>query len=196
MNSDHPLGKAANFPPDKLLPNPKGKLKDQFHEVARFRHLALRTERTYWEWVVRYLKFHRDQCGGWKHPKELGTTGVTPFLTHLAAERDVAAATQNQALNALLFLYREVLNAPMVAGDFIRVQRPARLPVVLTREEVRRLFTVMNGTHKLMAQLLYGTGLRLMELIRLRVKDVDLERNQILVRAGKGNKDRVTMLRV
>ena len=194
MNLDLPPGKAAQPPPDKLLPNPKARLQDQFHEVARFRHLAVRTEEAYWDWVVRYLKYHRAVSGGWRHPKELGTTGVTPFLTHLATEREVAASTQNQALNALLFLYREVLHAPMVAQDFVRARRPAHLPVVLTREEVRQMFAAMRGPHKLMAQLLYGTGLRLMELLRLRIKDVDLARNQIMVRAGKGGKDRLTML--
>src|SRR5438128_1969508 len=105
MSFEHLPTKAACFHRDKLLPNPKGKLKDQFHEVARFRHLAIRTEKAYWEWVVRYLKYHRDKAGGWRHPKELSATGVTPFLTWLATERDVAVSTQNQALNSLLFLY-------------------------------------------------------------------------------------------
>ena len=194
MSTVHGPTKAAVFQRENGPPNPKGTLKEQFHEVARFRHLAVRSEQAYWEWVVRYLKFHRDKSGGWRHPLELRATGVTPFLTWLATERKVAASTQNQALNALLFLYREVLEAPMVAGDFIRVRRPARLPVVLAREEVGRLLGAMVGTHKLMAQLLYGSGMRLMELLRLRVKDVDFERNQIMVRGGKGGKDRVTML--
>ncbi len=131
--------KAANSAADGLLPNPKGKLQDQFHEVARFKHLSYRTEGAYWEWVVRYLKFHKERAGGWRHPRELGGRAVTPFLTHLAVARNISVSTQNQALNALVFLYREVLQLPMVAQDFVRVRRPARLPAVLTREEVREL---------------------------------------------------------
>ncbi|MGH7940037.1 MAG: integron integrase [Limisphaerales bacterium] len=183
--------KAAN--PDGLLPNPKGRLREQFHEVARFRHLSPRTEQAYWEWVVRYLKFHRERAGAWQHPRDLGATGVTPFLTALAVQ-GVSASTQNQALNALLFLHREVLRLRFVAGDFQRVARPPRLPVVLSREEVRELMGLLDGTFKLMAQLLYGTGLRLLESLRLRVKDIDFARGQILVREGKGGGSRVTML--
>jgi len=179
---------------EKIVPNPKGRLKDQFHEVARFKHLSARTETAYWEWVVRFLKFHKERAGDWRHPRDLGSKGVTPFLTFLATEREVSISTQNQALNALLFLYREVLTVPMVAGDFVRVRRPPRLPTVLTQDEVRELLASMSGTYQLMARLLYGTGLRLLELLRLRVKDVDFERGSIMVRAGKGGKDRVTVL--
>ena len=185
---------AALAPLGKLLPNPKTRLKDQFHEVARFKHLSFRTETTYWEWVVRFLKFHKGRAGDWRHPRDLGSRGVTPFLTWLAAERNVSVSTQNQALNSLLFLYREVLALPMVAGDFVRVRRPPAVPTVLTREEVRELLDGLTGTYLLMARLLYGTGMRLLELLRLRVKDVDFARGQIVVRAGKGGKDRVTML--
>jgi integron integrase len=196
MTNQPDLPKAAGLAArrEALVPNPNGRLRDQFHEVARFRHLSVRTEGAYWDWVVRYLRFHREQTGAWVHPRELGSRGVTPFLTWLAAERAVAASTQNQALNALLFLYREVLLAPFVPGDFVRARRPAQLPAVLTRAEVRALLGELSGTHRLMAQLLYGTGLRLLELLRLRVKDVDFGQGQILVRAGKGGKDRVTML--
>lgn len=179
---------------DKLQPNPKARLKDQFHEVARFKHLSTRTETTYWEWVVRFLKFHKERAGDWRHPRDLGSKGVTPFLTFLATEREVSISTQNQALNALLFLYREVLSVPMVAGDFVRVRRPPRLPTVLTQDEVRELLASMSGTYQLMTRLLYGTGLRLLELLRLRVKDVDFARGSIMVRAGKGGKDRMTVL--
>lgn len=186
--------KAACAPLDKLLPNPKARLKDQFHEVARFKHLSSRTETSYWEWVVRYLKFHKELAGDWQHPRNLGSRGVTPFLTYLAAERDVSVSTQNQALNALLFLHREVLSLPMVPGDFVRVRRSPGVPTVLTREEVRELLAALTGTHQLMARLLYGTGMRLLEMLRLRVKDVDFARGQIIVHAGKGAKDRVTML--
>jgi integron integrase len=188
------LGKAAQPPLEKLLPNPKGRLKDQFHEVARFKHLSSRTETAYWEWVVRFLKFHREKAGEWRHPRDLGSKAVTPFLTYLATERDVGISTQNQALNALLFLYREVLTLPMVAGDFVRVKRQPGLPTVLTQEEVRELLAAMSGTYHLMARLLYGSGMRILELLRLRVKDLDFARAQIMVRAGKGGKDRVTIL--
>jgi integron integrase len=194
MSSSSLPAKAVAPPLERLQPNPKKKLQDQFHEVARFKHLSLRTEQAYWEWVVRFLKFHRDQAGNWQRPEVLGSQGVTPFLTWLATERDVAISTQNQALNALLFLYREVLALPMRAGDFVRVTRPAALPTVLTREEVRELLGGLSGAHQLMAQLLYGAGLRLLEMLRLRVKDLDFGRGQIMVRAGKGGKDRVTVL--
>lgn len=162
--------------------------------MARFKHLSPRTEAAYWEWVVRYLKFHKERAGDWRHPRDLGSSGVTPFLTWLATERDVSVSTQNQALNALLFLYREVLTVPLVAGHFVRVRRSPGVPTVLTREEVRELLAALTGTYELMARLLYGTGMRLLELLRLRVKDVDFARGQIIVRAGKGNKDRVTIL--
>jgi len=186
--------KAAQAPLATLLPNPKARLKDQFHEVARFKHLSPRTEASYWEWVVRYLKFHKERAGGWQHPRDLGSRAVTPFLTYLATVRNVSVSTQNQALNALLFLYREVLAMPIMVGDFVRVRRPPTIPTVLTREEVKELLATLTGTHQLMARLLYGTGMRLLELLRLRVKDMDFARGQIVVRAGKGAKDRVTML--
>ena len=186
--------KAAPAPLGTLLPNPKARLKDQFHEVARFQHLAQRTEGAYWEWVVRFLKFHKARTGDWQHPRDLGSRGVTPFLTYLANERDVSASTQNQALNALLFLYREVLALPFIPGDFIRVRRSPRVPTVLTQDEVRELLDAMTGTHQLMARFLYGTGMRLLEALRLRVKDVDFARGQVVIHGGKGNKDRVTML--
>lgn len=117
--------KAANRVPESLLPNPKARLKDQFHEVVRFKHLSLRTEEAYWEWIVRYLKFHRERTGTWRHPRDLGTTGVTPFLTDLAVQ-GMSASTQNLALNALLFLHREVLHLRFVPGDFERVSSHAR----------------------------------------------------------------------
>jgi len=193
MTSQSLPAKAAVAPLGRLLPNPKTRLKDQFHEVARFKHLSLRTETTYWEWVVRFLKFHKKQAGDWRHPRDLGSQGVTPFLTYLATERDVAISTQNQALNALLFLYREVLALPMLTGDFVRVRRSPAVPTVLTQDEVRELLAELNGTYHLMARLLYGSGVRLLELLRLRVKDLDFARGQIVVRAGKGAKDRVTI---
>jgi integron integrase len=194
MTPNAVLANTAQSPLEKLVPNPKGRLQDQFHEVARFKHLSPRSESAYWEWVVRFLKFHRNRAGEWQHPRLLGSKGVTPFLTYLATERDVSISTQNQALNALLFLYREVLSVPMVAGDFVRVRRPPGLPTVLTQDEIKELLGAMSGTYQLMTRLLYGTGMRLLELLRLRVKDLDFGRNAIMVRAGKGGKDRTTVL--
>ena len=189
--------------PARLLPNPKAKLRDQFHEVARFQHLSLRTEETYWEWVVRYLKFHRGKMAavadtplqGWRHPLEMGAAEVREFLTHLAVERKVAVSTQNQALNGLLFLYREVLGREFGnLGEFERPQRRERLPVVLSRVEVEKILNCAEPRYRLVLQLLYGTGMRLLEGLRLRIKDVDFGRGQVMVRDGKGMKDRVTML--
>src|SRR5262245_22989607 len=123
-----------------LVPNPKLKLRDQFHEVARYKHLSLRTEQTYWEWSRRYLVFHKEREGAWKHPADMSQQQVREFLGHLAVARNVAVSTQNQALNALVFLYREVLHRPFgELGEFERPQRRERLPVVLTRAEVDRV---------------------------------------------------------
>jgi len=181
-------------PRERLVPNPKARLREQLHEVCRFKHLSPRTEEAYWGWLRRFLVFHR-QGGQWRHPKELGGPEVQRFLSHLATERQVAASTQNQALNALVFVYQEVLGQSFeLEGAFERAQRPKRLPVVLTRAEVSRLLAAIPAEHQLAVRLLYGSGLRLMELLQLRVKDVDLERRQIMVRSGKGDKDRVTMV--
>jgi integron integrase len=178
-----------------LLPNPKAKLRDQFHEVARFKHLSLRTEQTYWEWTRRYLVFHKERKGDWRHPRDMDAKEVREFLTHLAAERRVAVSTQNQALNALVFLYREVLGREFGAlGEFERPQRRERLPVVLAKCDVQKVLGCAESKYRLILQLLYGTGVRLLEGLRLRVKDVDFQRGQVVVRDGKGMKDRVTML--
>ena len=189
------IGKAkAARPLGKLVPNPKARLREQFHEVARFRYLSGRTETTYWQWVVRYLKFHR-QNGQWRHPRELAAKDIAAFLSDLSLHQKVAASTQAQALNALIFLYREVLLVLVEEiGEFERVRRPARLPVVLSREEVKRVLAAAAPQYQLPLRLLYGTGVRLMECLRLRVKDLDFDRNQIVVRSGKGGKDRITML--
>jgi integron integrase len=189
----------ASGPPEGFIPNPKLKLFDQFSEVARFKHYSIRTEEAYRQWVRRFLQFNRRggsaAAGGWRHPRELGAGEVQAFLNDLALNQRVAVSTQNQALNGLVFLYREVLHMDLGdIGKIERPRRPARLPVVLTRAEAHRLLTGMTGTHQLMASLLYGTGMRLMECVRLRVKDVDFAANHILVRDGKGWKDRVTML--
>jgi len=156
----------------------------------RLKHYSLRTEQAYVDWIKRYIRFH-----GNRHPSELGSRDLVGFLTHLATHRNVAASTQNQAQSALLFLYREVLalELPMLEG-VTRAKSPARLPVVLTKTEVAALLGRLTGVHRLLGQLLYGSGLRIMEGVRLRVKDVDPSQRTILVRDGKGAKDRVTML--
>ena len=176
------------------MPNPKSRLREQFHEVARFKYLSVRTEGTYWQWVVRFLRFHR-RGGTWRHPKDISPQGIAEFLSDLSSRLKVAAATQAQALNALIFLYREVLHVLVEEiGEFERVRRPARLPEVLTREEVRAVLAAAASEYQLPLRLLYGTGMRLLECLRLRVKDVDFARNQIMIRGGKGDKDRVTVL--
>lgn len=179
----------------RVVPNPSFKLFDQVREVCRIKHFSLRTEQAYVGWAKRYVFFLKARNGRWQHPKDSGAAEVREFLSALARESKVAASTQNQALNALVFLYQEVLGLGLgELGETLRAVRPKRLPVVLTRAEVQRLFAAMEGTPRLMAELLYGTGLRLMELLRLRVKDLEFEKNQIVVRGGKGNKDRVTVL--
>ncbi len=179
---------------ERLVPNPKARLQEQLHEVCRFKHLSPRTEEAYWGWLRRFLIFHK-RGAQWRHPKELGAAEVQAFLSHLASERKVAAATQNQALNALVFCYQEVVGVEL-EGEMVfeRAKRPQRLPVVLSQEEVKRLLAALQPELQLPVRLLYGSGLRLMELLRLRIKDVDLERRQITVRSGKGDKDRVTMV--
>ena len=160
------------------------------HEAIRVRHYSPRTEEAYVHWIKRLIYFH-----GKRHPDSMGEAEVTAFLNHLAVDRRVAAATQNQALSAILFLYREVLGRELSWLDGVqRPTRPPRVPVVLARAEVARLLAQMTGTKRLIASLLYGAGLRVMECLRLRVKDVDLSYRQLLVRDGKGEKDRVTML--
>ncbi len=168
----------------------KPRLLDQVRDAIRTRHMSYRTEEAYVHWIKRYILFHQK-----RHPSEMGPAEITRFLTCLAVERRVSASTQNQALAALLFLYREVLGCdPGWLDGIVRAKRPRRLPVVLTRPEVTALLGALRGTNWIMAMLLFGAGLRLSECLRLRVKDVDFSRNEILVRQGKGDKDRVTML--
>jgi integron integrase len=158
--------------------------------AIRSRHYSPHTEKAYAHWVRQFVLFH-----GKRHPTEMGVREVRAFLSHLAVRRRVSASTQNQALSALLFLYREVLGEELEWIDgLVRARRPVRLPVVLTHDEVAGLLRQMYGATWLMASLLYGSGLRLMECLRLRVKDLDFERGEIMVRSGKGQKDRVTML--
>jgi len=159
-------------------------------DKMRTRHLALRTEQAYLQWLRRYVAFHHR-----KHPRELGAPEVEQFLTHLAVDRKVSAATQNQALQAILFLYRHVLEIQLPWLDNVTRASPAkRLPVVLSRAEVRTLLVQLQGAPWLVANLLYGSGLRLMEGLRLRVKDLQIDRGELIVRQAKGGKDRVTML--
>jgi len=166
------------------------KLLEQYRERLRVKHYSLRTEDAYLHWTRRFICFH-----GKRHPREMGGPEVEAFLSHLAIEGRVAASTQNQALAALLFLYREVLEKelPWMEG-MARAKRPARVPVVLTQTEVRALLGHLDGTRWLATSLLYATGMRLLEGLRLRVKDVDFERREITVRDGKGGRDRRTML--
>jgi len=165
------------------------KLLDQMRDIIRTKHYSYRTEETYLDWARRYILFHQK-----RHPTEMGATEIQVFLAHLASERRVAASTQNQALSAILFLYREVLHKEIEPVLLSSAKRPERLPTVLTHEEVLHVINHLSGAHKLMAQLLYGSGLRLMECIRLRIKDIDFEYKTITVRDGKGEKDRVTPL--
>ena len=173
---------AADVQAPKLLDQVRGKL--------RVKHYAIRTEQVYLDWIERYILHH-----GKRHPRELNESHVEKFLTHLAVENKVAASTQNQAKSAILFLYREVLAIDLEwLKNVTQAKAPQRLPVVLTVPEVRAVLEHMSGTHWLAASLLYGGGMRLLEAVRLRVKDVEFARREIIVREGKGGKDRVTML--
>src|SRR5215216_7853890 len=166
------------------------RLLDRVREVLRRKHYSIRTEEAYLGWIKRFILFHDK-----RHPQELGLPEVDAFLTDLAVRQGVAASTQNQALSALLFLYAEVLQQPLDGPlQSVRAKQPERLPTVLTRDEVIRVLDALSGGHRLMAQLLYGSGLRLMECVRLLVKDLDFAQRQIVVRDGKGAKDRVTPL--
>ncbi len=169
------------------MPQP---LLDQIRAAIRLRHYSIRTEEAYVNVARRFILFHHK-----RHPKEMGVDEIRQYLSHLATDGNVAASTQNVALAALLFLYREVLSIdlPLIEG-VERAKRPQRVPVVLSYKEIMRVLDALSGTHQLMASLLYGAGLRLMECVRLRVKDVDFEYQQIIVRDGKGEKDRRTIL--
>jgi len=172
----------ASTDPPKLLEQVRGKI--------RLKHYSIRTEQAYLDWIKRFI-LHFDK----RHPSEMGAVEVEVFLTHLAVERHVAASTQNQAKSALLFLYKEVLGVELPWLDNVeQAKAPKRLPTVLTKTEVQAVLSRLSGTHWLVASLLYGTGMRILEVLRLRVKDIDFERKEILIRDGKGFKDRVTML--
>lgn len=166
------------------------RLLDEVRRRMRLRHYSLRTEQAYTGWIRRYILMN-----GKRHPRDMGAGEVERFLSDLATRGHVSASTQNQALSALLFLYREILGVDLPwMENVVRAKRPRRLPVVLSQSETRRLLAAMEGRPWLLASLLYGTGMRLMECLRLRVKDVDFTRNEITVRNGKGGKDRRTML--
>ncbi|MBI2759146.1 MAG: integron integrase [Chloroflexi bacterium] len=170
------------MPPKKLL--------DQYREALRSKHYSRRTEDTYIAWVRRYIRF-----SNMRHPKEMNIPEINAFITHLAMQKNVAASTQNQALSAVIFLYRTVLNIPLdeSALRFVRPNKPKRIPTVLSKTEAKSVIEKMDGVYRMMAQIMYGSGLRLMECIRLRVKDLDFANHQIIVRDGKGENDRVTM---
>ncbi len=175
-----------------VSPGKPKKLLDQMRDILRVKHYSLRTERSYCDWVKRFVRFHEL-----RHPREMGAAEIGSFLTHLATVGDVAASTQNQVLSAILFLYQQVLKQEVGWVDEVeRAKRPKRVPVVLTRNEVHKIFAHLHGTPRLMAGSLYGSGLRLMECVRSRVKDVDFGYARIMVRDAKGAKDRVTMLPV
>lgn len=168
----------------------KPKLMEQLRQALRARHYSKSTERTYCLWVKRYIHFHNV-----KHPAEMAEPEINAFLTHLAVKEKVSASTQNQALAALLFLYRHVLGREVGdLGEVIRARKPKRLPVVMTGEEVRAVLAQLSGDKWLMASLMYGSGLRIIECLRLRNQDIDFVRNEVMVRDGKGAKDRITML--
>lgn len=166
------------------------KLLEQVQDAIRTKHYSLRTEKTYIDWIRRFILHHNK-----KHPREMGAPEVQEFIIHLATQNNVSASTQNQALSAVTFLYRHVLNTELqFPADTIRPGRSKPLPVVLTSQEARAVINNMTGTPKLMTKILYGSGLRLMECLRLRVKDIDFGNRQIIVREGKGEKDRFTIL--
>ena len=175
---------------NQILDPDSPRLLDQVRRAMRLRHFSLRTEQAYIRWIVRFIRFH-----GMRHPVDMGGAELEQFLTHLAVRRQVSASTQNQALAALLFLFRDVLGSELPwLDDVVRARRPRRLPTVLSRAEASAVLGQLTGTNRLMGQLLYGAGLRLMECLRLRIKDVDVGRRELRIREGKGDKDRVTVL--
>ncbi len=175
----------------QLQPQPPKKLLDQYRDALRLKQYSNRTEKTYVHWVREYILFHQK-----RHPKEMGVSEINQFLTHLVSDKKISASTQNQALSSILFLYRNVLHIQMdestLAG--FRPRRAKTVPTVLSKEEVKRVINNMTGVYKLIAQIMYGGGLRVMETMRLRVKDIDFANHQVVVRDGKGENDRITIL--
>jgi integron integrase len=190
LNRERPATSPAATPASSSASPQKPKLLDQVRQAMRTRHYSDKTEKAYVHWIKRYIFFHNK-----RHPAEMSEKEIAQFLSTLASEWHVSASTQNQALNAILFLYRDVLwkEVGYIEG-VIRARRPHRLPVVLTREEIKSILNVLDRSDWLMAMLLYGAGLRLTECLQLKIKDIDFTSNQIVVRAGKGDKDRHTML--
>jgi len=184
---------SASTPNEKLreTSSPKGKkLLEQVSDALRTKHYSYRTEQTYKDWIKRFIIFHNK-----RHPNDMGETEIRAFMAYLTAERKVAASTSNQALSAILFLYRTVLQREMkVPPDLSNASRPKRLPTVLTHAETMKIISHMRGVPRLMTKILYGSGLRITECLRLRVKDMDFDNHQIIVRGGKGDNDRVTVL--
>ena len=163
---------------------------DRIRDLIRLKHYSIRTEKSYLSWIMRYILFHNK-----RDPKEMANPEIEAFLSHLAVDLKVSAATQNQAFNAILFLYKGVLKKELDDSiDAIRAKKPKRLPTVMTKDETMKVIGAIPADHQLMVKLIYGSGLRLMECLRLRVKDIDFENNQILVRDAKGMKDRITVL--
>jgi len=184
-NTPKPLS-LQPFPP--VLPGKK--LLDQYSEVLRNRHYSLRTEKTYISWVRQYILYHQK-----RHPREMGAPEINAFITYLVNQKNISASTQNQAISAILFLYRNVLNIKLEETALIPIRptKPKRVPTVLSREEAKKVISKLDGIYKPMAQLMYGSGLRLMEVLRLRIKDLDFANRQIIIRDGKGENDRLTM---
>ncbi|WP_051284448.1 integron integrase [Desulforegula conservatrix] len=177
----------------KFRPNPNLRLMDQVRQVLRYHHYSLRTEKTYCDWIARFIRFHKCQI----HPSQMGKNEIEAFLSNLATDLKVSSSTQRQALNAIIFLYRQVLDIEVSDQlEPIKARKYNRPPVVMTKNEVRKVLQNMSDTHLLMAKLLYGCGLRLMECVQLRVLDVDFDRNLVYVRGAKGGKDRVVNLPV
>jgi integron integrase len=187
--SAYSLKNQQGEPTGPVVSKPK-KLLDQVSDALRTKHYSYRTEQTYIDWIKRYILFHKK-----RHPREMGANEIREFIVYLATERKVVASTQNQALSAILFLYRTVLQKEIsLPPDLVHPSRPKRLPTVLTHAEAMSVINHMRGTPRLMAKILYGSGLRLMECMRLRVKDIDFDNHQIIVRGGKGDDDRFTIL--
>lgn len=175
----------------RFKPDPNSKLMDQVRQVLRYHHYAYRTEQTYCNWILRFIRFH----GAKIHPAQMGKPHIEALLSHLATQREVSATTQRQALNAIVFLYRHVLDQDIQeALEPVRAKRHSRPPTVMTQAEVGRVMAGLAGTHLLMVRILYGCGLRLMECVRLRVQDVDFDRQMLFVRQAKGGKDRTSVL--
>ncbi len=181
--SQQPHQNTPTIPPKKLL--------DQYRDALRIKHYSARTEDTYIQWVRKYILFHNK-----RHPSEMGIPEINQFLAHLVTKKEISASTQNQALSSLLFLYRHVIHIELDESSLaeFRPQRSKTIPTVLSKEEVKRVFANLTGVYKLIAQVMYGGGLRVMETMRLRIKDIDFDNHQIIVRDGKGENDRVTIL--